>query len=276
MGHFWLRRLYAYSFFKKWLLRWASSHSFAWFVGLYERSPLSARAVPSFVRRFGIILSDFQVPHGGFKSFDAFFTRRLRDGVRPIAKTDLVMPCDGRYRFFPRSDLLSRLDVKNEKLSLSALLGPADDPCFHGGALVFARLAPVDYHRVHMPMDATHIESWEIPGKLYSVNPLATGRHPTIFQKNTRHVHLFESKGMRFLIVVVGATCVGSIVYIDSKRKVWKKGEEFSYFRFGGSLVILVFEKGHIQLDADLLENAAAGYETLGRVGDSFAMHIGH
>lgn len=275
LAHFWLEAIYSHPLLKGWCPRLFSTKWIARLVALYETSSLSRRAARSFIHHFDIDLYDFEQPKEGYPSFDAFFTRALKKGARKIDSADLILPCDGRYKAYNDSSQLKLFKVKNEEFSLSALLGPADDPHFHGGAILFGRLAPVDYHRVHMPLKARKLRSWEMGSRLYSVHPIATSRHPAIFQQNRRWVHLFQSAKGRFMLIEVGATCVGSMVHLDEEKKEWEKGEEFSYFRFGGSLVILLFEKGVALIDDDLLENTNRGYETLGSFGQQMGQFAG-
>lgn len=269
----WLLLLYPspsnVSFLSPWLRSFICSRTFAKFIGFYQKSILSRFAIAPFIKKFHICEKDFYLPKEGYRNFDDFFCRKLATFPQ-LATSDLVMPCTARYRVFTEigNDLFQ---IKNDSLNLSTLLDVFDDKRFHGGTMVMARLAPADYHRVHMPLSAKKIGHAKVGELLDSVHPIATINYPSIPQTNLRHLTLFDSGGMQWVMIEVGACCIGSIVQIDPDKIDYAQGEEKSHFRFGGSLVICIFEKGKILPDQDLLELTQNHYEVLGQVGDSLA-----
>lgn len=137
------------------------------------------------------------------------------------------------------------------------------------GSLVIFRLAPQDYHRFHVPVSGTIEKFVDIPGCLYTVNPIAVNsKYCNVFTENKRVVSIISTREFgKVAFVAIGATMVGSITFTKKKGDYVRKGDEFGYFSFGGSTVICVFEKDSIEIDVDLLANSARSLETLVAVG---------
>ncbi|XP_042456520.1 phosphatidylserine decarboxylase proenzyme 2-like isoform X3 [Zingiber officinale] len=159
---------------------------------------------------------------------------------------------------------------KGRKFSIQGLLGK--DVYYNefvDGSLVIFRLAPQDYHRFHVPVSGT-IESFhEIPGYLYTVNPIAVNsKYCNVFTENKRVVSVISTSEFgKVAFIAIGATMVGSITFTKEKGDYVHKGDEFGYFSFGGSTVICIFEKHTIEIDEDLLSNSERSLETLVAVG---------
>lgn len=147
---------------------------------------------------------------------------------------------------------------------------------FTDGSLVIFRLAPQDYHRFHVPVSGTIEKFVDIPGCLYTVNPIAVNsKYCNVFTENKRVVSLISTKEFgKVAFVAIGATMVGSITFSKKEGDYVKKGDEFGYFSFGGSTVICVFEKDTIKIDEDLLENSSRSLETLVSVGMKLGVSI--
>lgn len=212
-----------------------------------------------------------------FETFNAFFYRELKPGARPIAAprdgSVIVSPADSRMVVYP--DLLeaTRIWVKGRAFTVPALLGPecADvAPLFEGGALVLARLAPQDYHRWHLPVTGKLGRRHAIDGALYTVNPIAIRRNvPDVYTENKREVLLVHTVEYGLVaMVAVGATIVGSINIVLPDGTFQRKGACHGYFAFGGSTVLVLFQRGAVQFDADLVKNSRTPLETLVRVGE--------
>lgn len=226
-------------------------------VGWFAGTSVSRMLIPWYIRHYHIRIVDAEYPVGGYKNLRAFFTRRLRSGLRPIAPTGLVSPVDGVISEvgFVSSGCL--LQAKGVTYTLSALLADAlMAEVFEGGLYITFYLSPRDYHRIHMPIDGT-VTSWRyIPGALYPVNSLGVELIQGLFTKNERLVsHVVTEEGP-VAIVKVGATVVGKIrtVYgppaTKRQRTVrsgetdlsLRRGEELGWFEMG-STVILVAAK---------------------------------
>ncbi|HYQ56234.1 MAG TPA: phosphatidylserine decarboxylase, partial [Draconibacterium sp.] len=143
------------------------------------------------------------------------------------------------------------------------------------GEMAIVRLAPPDYHRFHFPASGTASKSIKINGHYFSVSPLALQKSLEIFCENKReYCTLSTEEYGDILIVDVGATMVGSIIQTYEANTQVKKGDEKGYFAFGGSTLVLLFEKGKITFDADLVENTKKGMETTVKVGENIASAV--
>ncbi|KAL1336283.1 phosphatidylserine decarboxylase proenzyme 2 isoform X1 [Arachis hypogaea] len=239
-------------------------------------SPESAADIPKFVESYKgqINLAEVKYPLEQFKTFNEFFIRELKPGSRPISSPECdniaVCAADCRLMAFKTVDDSSRFWIKGRKFSVEGLLGK--EMCsnaFVDGTLVIFRLAPQDYHRFHVPVSGTIEQFVDIPGCLYTVNPIAVNsKYCNVFTENKRVVSIISTVDFgKVAFVAIGATMVGSITFTRKKGDYVKKGDEFGYFSFGGSTVICVFEKNSIAIDEDLLANSSRSLETLVCVG---------
>lgn len=215
-----------------------------------------------------------------YPTFNAFFSREIKPEARPIAQpgNDLVTssPADCRLTAFPTVDLATKYWIKGFGFTLSRLLGTeALASYFEGGSIVIARLAPQDYHRWHAPVSGTVDSVTEIPGAYYTVNPQAINEPGTldVFCENRRSVMIVRRTPTNapIAIVAVGAMLVGSIKYVNGVEKAGteiKRGECLGKFEYGGSTVIVVYPKGEVTIDEDLVRNSTEHQcETLMKVG---------
>ncbi|KAL8166688.1 hypothetical protein V2J09_008187 [Rumex salicifolius] len=244
--------------------------------GKKMNSTESARNIPKFIETFRdqINLNEVKYPLNHFKTFNEFFIRELKPGVRPIAsvESDKVAVCaaDCRLMAFRTIDESLRFWIKGRKFSVQGLLtNKVSFETFLDGTLVIFRLAPQDYHRFHFPVSGVVEKFVDVPGSLYTVNPIAVNsKHCDVFTENKRVVSIISTKHFgKVAFVAIGATMVGSITFTKKEGDHVQKGDEFGYFSFGGSTAICVFEKGAIQIDNDLLENSERSLETLVCVG---------
>ncbi|CAO2181672.1 unnamed protein product [Urochloa humidicola] len=244
--------------------------------GKKMNSPDSAKDIPKFLELFKdqINMDEVKDPIESFKTFNEFFIRGLKPGARPIAYGDQdgIATCaaDSRLMAFSSVDESTRLWIKGRKFSIEGLLGTsAHSNALSNGSLVIFRLAPQDYHRFHVPVSGTVEKFVEIPGCLYTVNPIAVNsKYCNVFTENKRVISIISTSEFgKVAFVAIGATMVGSITFLKSEGDYVQKGDEFGYFSFGGSTVICVFEKDSIQFDADLVANSERSLETLVSVG---------
>jgi phosphatidylserine decarboxylase len=178
--------------------------------------PLKNALIGGFVRRFHPDMSDAEQPDPfAYESFNAFFTRALRPQARP-ADADpacLVSPVDGSVSQVGELDGSWLVQAKGHAYTLESLLatdGAWAEP-FRGGAFATLYLAPFNYHRIHMPLEATLRAAWYVPGQLFSVNATTAASVPGLFARNERVVCIFGAGPMSFALVLVGALFVGSI-----------------------------------------------------------------
>jgi len=232
----------------------------------------SANRVLPFIVDYDLDVDEFAKKPFSFKSFNEFFYRALKPAARPVAVGDrvAVLPADGRHLAFQNVDEAAGFYAKGQKFSLAGFLGdPALAAEFAGGSLLISRLCPVDYHRFHFPVDGTPGESRTINGWLYSVSPIALRLNLAYLWENKRTITLVESPVFgRVAVCEIGATMVGSILQTFVAGRSAAKGEEKGLFKFGGSCVVTIFQKGRIKLDADLVLRSAEGIEVYAKMGE--------
>lgn len=241
--------------------------------------------IPSFVKFHKLDLSEcLEQDITKYETFNDFFYRKLKEGARPIeAESDdniIVSPADCRCVVYETVNEATELWIKGRNFTIAKLFnGNFDnlektdlynpDRCAVG---VF-RLAPQDYHRFHSPVSGKIREIKYIEGEYYTVNPMAIRSELDVFGENVRVLISIETQEFGVVVMIpVGAMMVGSTVLTKGKGDVVKKGDEMGYFKFGGSTVILLFDKSKMRFDSDLVTNSGSSIETLIRVGQS----IGH
>jgi phosphatidylserine decarboxylase len=246
----------------------------AWFSRFYGwrmRRRASARKIRPFVDRYGLDPGEFADPIAGFEHFDAFFVRKLRPATRPFSgdPSALGFPADGRHLAVADLSEYDGLWAKGQQFDLSQLLGSKQlAERYQGGAALISRLCPTDYHRYHFPCEGNAGNSELLNGFLYSVNPIALRQRVAYLWENKRSLTVLSSQLFGSVALLeIGATCVGSIVQTYLTGPV-KKGAEKGYFRFGGSMTMMLFERGRVIFSPDLLEHGAQGREVYARVGD--------
>ena len=232
---------------------------------------ISALAVPAFIRKNCIRMEDFE--QRPFTSFNDFFTRRVREGRRPIDRepAHLIAPCDSKLTVYPIGED-SRFCIKGVEYTLESLLRDRTlAERFLGGTLLLFRLTVGDYHRYGYVDSGFIGPQTHIDGVFHTVNPAAASRYP-IYRENTREFALLESEYFGTLLQMeVGAAMVGRIVNEPGNRAV-QRGEEKGRFEFGGSTVIVLLQKDAAMIDEDILRNTREDAETIVRLGEK----IGH
>lgn len=233
-----------------------------------------------FLRLFAVDLSEAEQPNPfAFRDFNAFFTRALRAGTRPIvaAADALASPVDGTVSECGPIDGQSLVQAKGRRYTLPDLL--AAQPWatrFAGGQFATIYLAPYNYHRVHMPLAGELLDCVYVPGRLFSVNGGTAQRVPRLFARNERVLTLWDSPTAgQFALVMVGALNVGSIATVWAgdiaprrPRVITRlprvtvslgKGAELGRFNMG-STVILLFEPGRARFDPGFRAGATLQY----------------
>lgn len=219
-----------------------------------------------------------------YPSFNAFFTRALRAGVRqpdPAANA-ILCPADGRISQAGRIAEGRILQAKGHTYSVAELLADAElAHHFHNGAFATIYLSPRDYHRVHMPLDGELLETIHVPGRLFSVAPGPVADIPALFARNERLICHFIGAHGPFVVALVGAMLVSGITTVWSgpevppyargiTRRDWQ-GRGIRLARFAemarfemGSTVIVLAPGGSI--DAGIVSEQAV--RTGQRLGD--------
>lgn len=226
-----------------------------------------------FVARYGVDMSEAAEPDlTRYLSFNDFFTRALKPGVRPLAQADFVCPVDGRISQFGAIDGEQLLQAKGHVYSTTALLGgdATEAARYRDGSFATIYLSPRDYHRIHMPCAGRLRSMVYVPGDLFSVNPTTARGVPGLFARNERVVCLFDGAHGPFALVLVGATIVGSMATVwhgvvnpPRARHIrrWdytgqqppielQAGEEMGRFLLG-STVVLLFPKDTLRFAPD-------------------------
>ncbi|MBQ0747159.1 MAG: phosphatidylserine decarboxylase [Marinobacter sp.] len=234
---------------------------------------LKNRVVKWFVKRYGVDMSEAAEPDPtAYSSFNEFFTRALKPGIRPVAEGDntFISPVDGAISQLGQVSGYRIFQAKGQSFSLIELLGGDTHraEAFNEGAFSTIYLSPKDYHRVHMPLAGKLREMVYVPGKLFSVNPATAENVPNLFARNERVVCIFDTAAGPMALVLVGAMIVGSvetpwagvvapnssgvkvITYEGESAISFAKGEEMGRFRLG-STVVMVMPKGSVRWDAE-------------------------
>ncbi len=230
-----------------------------------------------FIRRYRVDLEEAEIQDPeAFASFNEFFTRALKQGVRPVAQGDgvIVSPADGAISQYGEIDGDRLFQAKGRDFALQALLGgdEAQASQFLGGNFMTVYLSPRDYHRVHLPLDGRLLRTTYIPGNLFSVNAVTTAMVHNLFARNERYVMEFETAAGPMVLIMVGAMIVAGIEtvwggqvcplpgkhqprhqeYRDQSPAIeLATGAEIGRFKLG-STVIMLFQRGAMSFSENL------------------------
>ncbi len=258
-----------------------------WWATRSRLRPWKNLLIRSFLRHYAVNMGEAAQPDpGAYASFNDFFTRALRPEARPVdvQAARIVSPVDGTVSEAGLIHDQRLLQAKGHDYTLTELLGTdtALAARFHDGAFATLYLAPHDYHRIHMPAAGKLVSSHYIPGRLFSVNPATVQRLPRLFARNERVVCVFDGEPGYFAVILVGALFVGSMSTVWAgdvtparRRRVTQlplpsspvqlaRGEELGRFNMG-STVIVLFERGRVQWQPELVAGAKV------RMGNSIA-----
>lgn len=242
--------------------------------GKYMDSKRSQKRIQRFIDIHALDMSIYERTNSAdYKTFNDFFYRKINPRARPIQE-GIVSPADGKALAFQNIDTVDTFFIKGSEFTpLSFIQNEEQAKRFENGALFIVRLAPTDYHRYHFPASGKALASAKVKGHLYSVSPLALRKSLEIFCQNKRELCTLETKEYGdILIADVGATMVGSIFQTYEPNSQVEKGQEKGYFAFGGSTLVLMFEKGKITFSPDLLENTKNGFETAVKMGETIGL----
>jgi len=230
---------------------------------------LTTSLIRTFVQQYQVDMTQAAEPDiARYATFNDFFTRALKSGARPIAEAGLVCPVDGAVSQCGAIEGDQIFQAKGYSYSTTALLGgdAALAAQFSNGSFATVYLSPKDYHRVHMPCGGRLRRMLHIPGDLFSVNPATARSVPGLFARNERVVCVFDGEHGPFVLVLVGATIVGSMATVwhgvvnpprPGTVREWNyaeqnialaKGDEMGRFLLG-STVVLLFPAGRVALD---------------------------
>ncbi len=239
---------------------------FAGKVASWQGGATTTRIIRWFVKRYAVNMSEALNPDvTSYASFNEFFTRPLKPGARPLAVADLICPVDGAVSQFGDVNAGRIFQAKGHDYTATTLVGgdAALAATFNGGSFATLYLSPRDYHRVHMPCDGRLLRMIHVPGELFSVNPVTARNVPGLFARNERVVCVFEGAHGPWVLVLVGATIVGSMAtvwhgmvnpprpagvrewtYTDGPPIELKQGDEMGRFLLGSTVVMLFPQRG--------------------------------
>lgn len=226
------------------------------------RGPQVKPMIDWFVKKYGVDMSEAAEPETGYyQTFNEFFTRPLRDNIRPLAPGDntLACPCDGTVSQAGSIRAGAILQAKGRGYSALELLGGDKTMAaqFADGRFATIYLAPHNYHRLHMPLDANMVRMLHVPGRLFSVAEWTVAEIPRLFARNERLVCYFETAAGPLVMVLVGAINVSAIETVWSgqvipprakkvseydyshTRKEISKGDEMGRFNMGSTVILL-------------------------------------
>ena len=252
--------------FPQYIIPKHSLTTFAGFMANVKKTAIKNYLIKDFIKKYQVDMSEaLQENPEQYASFNDFFIRHLKPDARPIAPADIVSPVDGYVSEIGRITAGKLIQAKGRDYTVQKLLAlePAQNTQFDHGLFATLYLSPKDYHRVHMPLEATVKEMTYVPGKLFSVQPTTARVIPQLFARNERLVVLFDTLIGPMAMVLVGATIVGGIGtswhgdiirqrtprhfdYSESHdmNSILKKAQEMGYFKLG-STVIVLFAEGH-------------------------------
>lgn len=221
---------------------------------------LTTAVIKWFVKRYQVNMDEAEQPDiTTYESFNEFFTRPLKKGARRITKADFICPVDGAISQFGDINADQIFQAKGHQYSTLAMLAgdKALAASFQDGHFATLYLSPKDYHRIHMPCDGTLKSMTYVPGDLFSVNPTTAQGVPGLFARNERVICEFDSAHGVFVLILVGATIVGSMATVwhgvvnpprlgavntwtyEDQSISLKQGEEMGRFLLGSTVVML-------------------------------------
>lgn len=242
------------------LVGWFAETRISWIKNLF---------ISKFIKQFNVNMDEAQRQRPDeFENFNDFFTRELKEGIRPIdsSSNSIVSPADGAISQLGAIENGRVFQAKGQDYSLIELLGGNSETAhdFMGGDFATIYLSPKDYHRLHMPVTGTLREMIYVPGDLFSVNQTTAENVPRLFSRNERVVAIFDTELGPMALVLVGAmivagietTWAGRITPFDRRVRAIKypaqgdsqqplvieKGEEMGRF-FLGSTIVVCFGK---------------------------------
>jgi phosphatidylserine decarboxylase len=224
------------------------------------RGSTTTSVIRWFVKKYQVNMAEALNPDiSSYATFNDFFTRALKPGARFITDAELICPVDGAISQFGAIDFDQIFQAKGHSYSTTALVGGDKTLAaqFQNGSFATLYLSPKDYHRIHMPCDGRLTRMIYVPGDLFSVNPTTARGVPGLFARNERVVCVFDSDNGPFVLVLVGATIVGSMATVwhglinpprsddvrewryDDELISLKQGEEMGRFMLGSTVVML-------------------------------------
>lgn len=238
---------------------------FAGYLANVKNTVVKNYLIQRFIRVYNVNMLEAREENPkNYACFNDFFIRHLKLEKRPTANALIVSPVDGSISEIGTITQEKMLQAKGHYYSVHQLLATdkAYSSLFENGSFVTLYLSPKDYHRVHMPIEATLKKMIYVPGSLFSVQPATARMVPNLFARNERLVVLFDTNIGPMAMVLVGATIVGSIGtswHGDVKRSKQlttfeyptpiklKQKDEMGYFKLGSTVILLFAKESQMQ-----------------------------
>jgi len=213
--------------------------------GSFAQSSASKVLIARFAKLYQINIDEAEKQLSEYHSLNEFFTRRLKQGARPIIEDtqSIISPVDALITSCGKITDHMLLNVKGQSYSVRDLLQSEQNAQrFNDGYFYVLYLSPTDYHRIHTPIAGKIIERKHLLGKVYPVNDASMTMMSQVLNRNERLITYIEHENhTQVAVVKVGALNVSSIKYVDEQQQFCNKGDELAYFEFG-STVVLLFE----------------------------------
>ena len=241
-------------------------------VGKFMDSFLSIPMIKPFIEKNGINLSEYRKKK--YSSYNDFFTRQIRPELRPIDFTEnaVISPCDSKLTVYEINDK-SIFKIKDSYYRIVDLLrNNFISRRYKGGYCMIFRLCVDDYHRYCYIDNGIKTDNVFIKGELHTVNPIALEKY-NIYKRNCREYTILHTENFGDVVQIeVGAMLVGRIKNRHWNVHYFAKGEEKGMFEYGGSTIVLLFEKDTISVDSNILANSAQGIETVVKYGEKIGI----
>lgn len=246
-------------------------NAYAKFMANIKIPVIKNRLIRNFIKDYGVNMSEAREESiDSYSCFNDFFIRHLKPECRPVSDAGIVSPVDGAISEIGAITAGKMLQAKGRDYTVSELLACEDELSsqFSDGRFATIYLSPKDYHRIHMPIEATLREMIYVPGKLFSVQPTTARVVPRLFARNERLVVFFDTPVGLMAMVLVGAMVVGAIgttwhgdirrsrkpsrfSYQDANT-ILQKSAEMGYFKLGSTVVLLFADSQRMEWNSDL------------------------
>lgn len=241
--------------------------------GAILSTKMSTAIIPYFVRRNQIRVRDYEM--SGHRSFNDFFARKLSSGARDVEMSPeiLISPADSKLTVY-HCDYDSAFSIKGIRYNFEELTRSKKlKEVYRDSQVLVFRLSVDDYHRYCYVDSGYKSQNYRIRGILHTVQPNACEK-TAVYRENERVISMLRSENFGLVMLMeVGAMMVGKIKNKDGPAYV-KKGDEKGLFEFGGSTIILAFQKGTVEIDEDIIRNSKEGLETKVKYGEKIGVRL--
>jgi len=248
------------------------NHKFIDDWGKFLDTPESAAGLSTFYADPSYHIDDYYQGPSGWLTFNQFFARKYRPGKRPIAGLNddkiIVAPADSKYHGSWEISEDAKITVKGITHSVIKLLdGSPYQDRFRGGTFMHSYLSAHDYHRYHVPVRGVVKEIRTINGKV--VLDVIQNEDGSFDMVDGTGYQLTQERGLIVMespfglvaILPIGMGQVSSVTLTAEKGIELRKGEEFGFFQFGGSDIIILFEPGKVEITAKIGTHYKVGEE---------------